>query len=304
MLANGIILFALLTNARKGTTNNLIANQTIADLYSCVMLLVSYALKIPKIYLTGIFGDIVCKLVIIDGLVWIGLITSVTSLVLLTLERYFKIVYPMVHRKHFRPWMTKAAVLVTWPNGVLRNVHLISSARVSDGECASGGVWNNFASKAAYGTAIFSWDFVIPMVVFIYCYTRILRVVRSTMSAASDTTAAVQSNSAATHGKMTRSTANATRTLVTVSATFAVCWAPMEINRMLMYTNTIGFTLAYHISLGIAFLNTAINPLIYAAKYQPVRKVLGTMFGISPRRTTVQPVTTTIEVIESKTFDG
>lgn len=291
MVANSIILWALLTHARKGTTNTLIANQTIADLCSCTVLFLTYTLKLPRFYLTGNLGIMLCKFIFIDTLVWVGLIASVTCLVLLTLERYFKIVYPMVHLKHFRPWMIKAAIVVTWLNGILRNVQLFTTARLHGGSCTDGGQWDTSAARIIYGTAIFTWDFVIPMVVFTYCYARILNVVRSTMSVASDKTD--QSNTGF-QDKATRSRNNATRTLVIVSVTFALCWAPLEINRLLMYSGTIDFKInAYYACVGIAFFNATINPFIYAAKYEPVRKILGRKFGFRSRNTTVAPVTTT-----------
>ena len=36
------------------------------------------------------------------------------GLVVITLERYFKIVHAIVHRKHYRDWMTAVGVAVPW----------------------------------------------------------------------------------------------------------------------------------------------------------------------------------------------
>src|SRR6218665_439745 len=114
MVANAAVLWALVSSRRKGNTNALIVNQTVADLYSCTFLIISHSLKIPKIYLTGVWGSLLCTFIRIDSLVWVGLIASITSLVILTLERYIKIVHPVFHRKQFRPWIIKPPVLVMW----------------------------------------------------------------------------------------------------------------------------------------------------------------------------------------------
>jgi len=39
------------------------------------------------------------------------------GLVVITLERYFKIVHAIAHRKHCRDWMTSVGVAVPWITG-------------------------------------------------------------------------------------------------------------------------------------------------------------------------------------------
>ena len=39
------------------------------------------------------------------------------GLVVITMERYFKIVHAVAHRKHYRSWMTKVGVVVPWISG-------------------------------------------------------------------------------------------------------------------------------------------------------------------------------------------
>ena len=36
------------------------------------------------------------------------------GLVIITLERYFKIVHAIAHRKYYRAWMTRVGVVVPW----------------------------------------------------------------------------------------------------------------------------------------------------------------------------------------------
>lgn len=44
---------------------------------------------------------------------------AVVSMVIIALERYMKIVHPVYHRNHFRPWMKFAGVILCWANGLL-----------------------------------------------------------------------------------------------------------------------------------------------------------------------------------------
>ena len=285
MLANGAVLWALVSKRPKGNTKIFILNQTVADFFSCTFLLISYAPRVSKIYLSGVWGSLLCTLLFIDGLIWVGLIASITSLVILTLERYFKIVHPVLHRKHFRPWIFKAAVLVTWGNGILRNLQLGLSARVTNGLCADGQLLKTFGAQLGYAMFLFVWDFLIPLTVFFYCYGRIVVVVGSTRSNMADISNTLSHTTA-------RIQTNVIRTLILVSATFIVCWTPCEINRMLLYTRVIPFNSSYYVIVAVAFLNAAVNPLIYAAKYQPVRKRLLNLIGCRDRGQTVAPMAT------------
>jgi len=40
------------------------------------------------------------------------------GLVVITVERYFKVVHAVAHRKYYRDWMTKAGVALPWISGL------------------------------------------------------------------------------------------------------------------------------------------------------------------------------------------
>jgi len=60
------------------------------------------------------------------------------GLVLITLERYFKIVHAIAHRKHYRDWMTKVGLVMPWILGVCTFVApAFISAGDAPGKCSS-----------------------------------------------------------------------------------------------------------------------------------------------------------------------
>jgi len=61
---------------------------------------------------------------------------SVYGLVIITTERYFKIVHAVAHRNHYRRWMTYFGVATPWLIGLLISaVHAIAVTRFVDGTC-------------------------------------------------------------------------------------------------------------------------------------------------------------------------
>ena len=65
--------------------------------------------------------------ILFDGatLVTVGLNGGTTSVVVHTLDRYWKIVHAVHHRKYHRRWMLYVGLLLPWLNGVA--VHLLPS---------------------------------------------------------------------------------------------------------------------------------------------------------------------------------
>jgi len=82
--------------------------------------------------------------ILFDGatLVTIGLHGGTASVVILTLDRYWKIVHAVHHRKHYRRWMLYVGLLLPWLNGVA--VHLLpatGTTRIVDGLCYPTKFW-------------------------------------------------------------------------------------------------------------------------------------------------------------------
>jgi len=61
---------------------------------------------------------------------------SVYGLVVITAERYFKIVHPVAHRNRYRRWMTYVGVATPWLIGlVIAGVHSVAVTRFINGTC-------------------------------------------------------------------------------------------------------------------------------------------------------------------------
>jgi len=119
---------------------------TTLELVACVMIAIRYTMDIAGVF--DHYSDSgpgsVALCILFDGatLVTIGLHGGTASVVVLTLDRYWKIVLSIHHRKYYRRWMLYVGLFVPWLNGVA--VHLLpatGTTRIVDGLCYPTKFW-------------------------------------------------------------------------------------------------------------------------------------------------------------------
>lgn len=138
-LANGFVLRVLCTkNKQKETKNVLLINQVSIDLYCCCSLVIAYGANIKTdslVFLSGWWSSVFCKVFDSQVFLWMGLNSSIASLVAITVERYVKILHPIGHRKHFHRWMATVVMVSTWIVGFLSNAAGFGTSEIVDGRC-------------------------------------------------------------------------------------------------------------------------------------------------------------------------
>jgi hypothetical protein len=152
-----------------------LVHQVAIDFYSCVILLITYSVKMCNIYHIGTSGYYLCQLLTSELLIWFGLDASMVNLAVITLERYVKIVHSTWHKNHFRPWMLYLGCVTAWICGIATNgLQMPLTTGIADGLCLSSVLWPNYGTQVFFGVFYFSIYFVLLLSIFIYCYGRIL----------------------------------------------------------------------------------------------------------------------------------
>ena len=279
MVGNALVLYALFAS-KQHKKLILIVNQNALDLVSSFSLLLIYILKLYNIYLSGTLGYWLCMLIFSENFMWSGTNGATINLAAITIDRYLKVVHPVWSRKWLRPWVIYLGVAFSWLAGIGYNtVVVFVTSIVIDGICYG---YYNFVSDVQYraylGWYIASFYFVI-LVIFTFCYGRILVAVRrqarvmAAHSATGTSTAQTQAQAQAHHIQ-----SNVIKTMVLVSAFYAITWGPANVYYVLALLNYPQELTAndsrYYATLFVGFLYTSANPFIYATKFNPVRKVL------------------------------
>jgi len=240
-LANGFVLLALLCarQSRRKKINVFIIHQSLLDLLACLFLILTIVSDMFQA--TSATGSwIVCLVLKSNTLVAVVSYSSIAGLVVITAERYVKIVHPVVYRNRYRPWMTYAGVILPWVDGVC--TYLIpawSTAALIDGRCWRF-MWPTQAMYSAYTMTMFIWHYVAPPTFFFFAYSRIIGVIRRqnrTVGTAETTGSTLASCSTQVTGagatgrrqKHHSSQLNVVRTMMIIVLCFCICYLPYKV---------------------------------------------------------------------------
>jgi len=268
--ANALILYGMVAS-KQHKKQLLIFNQNALDLFSSILLVVTYGAKLAKISLIGSVGYWLCMWLLSENILWCGILASKFNLILVTIERYLKVVH---HKKVPRNWMYCAAAF-SWISGFVLSIGItLTTTDVIDGICYAYVVWSSKESQLAYGIWYFFFFFFVMLAVFIFCYGHILKLIRRQASVMASHSGAAASNTQ--QAKTNQMQINVVKTMVFVSVFYAVSDLPMNVYYLLLNINTHMTIIesGYYTSLFISFFYICANPFIYAIKFDPVKRVL------------------------------
>ena len=281
--ANAIILYAMVAS-NQHRKQVLIFNQNAQDLFSSVFLVITYGAKLGNVPLVGWFGYWWCKWLVSENILWCGILASKVNLILVTIERYLKVTSPGFSKRMLRSWRIYIAAAFSWIFGFALSIGItLTTTDVLDGICYAYVLWNSRASQLAYGIFYFLFFFLIMIAIFIFCYVRILILIRKQAQVMATHTAAGSSV------RTNQVQSNIIKTMIIVSAFYAISEMPMEVYYLILnIDNTITLLESgYYTSLFISFLYICTNPFVYAAKFDPVKRIL--VSWIPCKKTPEQP---------------
>jgi len=230
-LANAYVLLALLLskNSAGNNVNVFITHQAILDFTACVFLFLGYLLNKIRTPMSESLAVFMCLFFGTHTITILATNASIGGLLVITVERYVKIVHHIYHRNHYRPWMTRAGIVLPWIYGICTSlVPAWATTRVVNGRCMRESFWAIGELKAAWGVAKFFVLYLVPLVVFVCAYWKILAVIRRRQMLVGQTqpqagtSASIGATAAAQKNRRTEM--NIVRTMIMVSVTFAVCF--------------------------------------------------------------------------------
>jgi len=288
---NGLVLYALFAS-KQHKKHVLIVNQNILDLFASFFLSVTFGVQLFNIPLSGELGHWLCMMLLSELLIWCFTNGSMINLAIVTIDRYLMIVYPTKSKRWVRPWVIYSACAVSWFVGISWAMPVVFySAKVIGGICVVFAFHDDVANIASSIAYIVLFYFII-LAIFIFCYWRILLVIRRQARVMASHSAAGPSNASQVQSHRIQS--NVIKTMILVSALYTIAWLPLNIYSLLGTAGLISFLSfddsRFYALLCIAFLYTATNPFIYATKFNPVKKILLEMFPC--KKTPVEPTGT------------
>ncbi|XP_070537555.1 galanin receptor 2a-like [Ptychodera flava] len=269
--------------ALQTRTNIFVVNQAAVDFFSSVLIISIH--RIPgKTYYSqsSVFDQFVCRFWASRYLMWSSLLASTYSLVVLTFERYLAIVYPLKYVANFTLRRAKALIMVSWVLAFAWQTYAILRTRVIDGQCKKIRISTEISHFI--GICSFSIQYFIPLAAMAFAYTHIAIVLcppkmLRPASAAPTTVSVSTASSQRTEGldertkSLHRARRNVYKTLCLVFLAFAICWTPNQLYFLLINFGVFSSInqRVHEATVALAYLNSCINPIIYALKYKQFR---------------------------------
>ena len=198
---------------------------------------------------------------------WGLFFSSTMNLLALTVERYLGIVHPFTYDRYVTRRRTKVLIVVEWIFGsVLSGAALVPSSGMVDGgkTCTTYSIFPSLLAWRVYGASWFIINMIIPVVIIVYSYGRILLFLHKNERTMSDF------SNRERDAKARQARNNVLRTCFIVAVCYFICWAPNVIHFFVYNLGVrVSFTTPlYHLTAIMVYLNGCINPVIYAAQFK------------------------------------
>lgn len=240
-------------------TNLLIMSLAVADLL--VGLIVMPVNILDLVDSCWYFGETMCSLYPVVN--YISVSASAGSLVFIAVDWYIAVYKPLLYSTQVTIPKTSLFIVLTWSCAILYNTlffffngHLLQPEAFSrcDGECVV--VQTRSASMADLCVS-----FLCPCFTILFLYLRIFKVVRQQVRSIS----VAECDSA--HGRGVKGAKNkAAKTLGIVIFIYLSCWIPFYLNSMFAESLS-SMSLVWIVLNWLVYLNSSVNPLIYAIFY-------------------------------------
>ncbi|XP_022096564.1 cholecystokinin receptor type A-like [Acanthaster planci] len=286
-------------------TNAFICHQAVIDLLGSLLLVLQNNIPVPDPVPATTAGEVLCRMWIGDALLWVMFVTSTFSLLALTLERYFAIVYPFRFQALFSKKSTVVMMIVVWLMGLLLKSYSFLIYSVIDGRCK----FLQLEASKVMGPLLICLQYFVPAIIMLFCYTHItITLKRSAKQIAPLTTTSYQHGVEGSHiqavtamgqerqqprlvneqqESLLRARRNTFKTLFIVFVTFLICWSPSQFTFFMFNVGWIKIDFDGPLMVTSTILvasNCCINPIIYSFKYRQFRRAFRMVVGRPDRR--------------------
>ena len=289
-IGNVFVVIVMLSSpsVRKKIPNMYIIHQSVIDALVSVALMGTARIP-PSPSYHGILGYLDCLVWQSKLILWVLLLCSTYNLVVLTIERYIEIVFPIYHKVSFSRTKATLSLVSVWVFSIAFELAgKTPPTYTENGQCHFIARWPSHTARRVYGIWVVIVKFFLPLIVLIYCYGHIAVMLQKRIENAPSNgpqTAAERSRNAQV-ARLQKGKRNTVKTLALVATAFVLCWS---CNQFYFLFYNIGYNLSlksdfYHFSVIMNFVNSCINPIIYVFKFEQFQEATKRLFSIIFRK--------------------
>ena len=275
LVGNLLMIYVTFKTARlRTTTNLLVANMAVADLmitFFAMPYIVMY-LYLQNIWISGVIGDITCK--IVQYALALSISASILTHVLIAIDRFFCIVFPFKRVTFFKNART-SYTLIWCTSFLLMSPYLVvyESKKYPDGNSYCNLRLEYLYYLQIYFCLVFVILYLIPLLFIATLYTFICRKLWKHKVPGIRSPKLLPKREV--HNKKT------VKMLIILVIAFALCWLPAHIMHLLTYfRNDQALPLVVSLlSYWACHLHSAVNPLLVALLNGLYRKACREIFN-------------------------
>ncbi len=246
------------------------------------MIILRSEIVLPDIIPSNSLGRFICHFWFSNFSLFYFFILSTFNLLVLTMERYFAIVYPFKYQAAFASWprlKVSLSMAMCWIFNTILMSYTLLIYKQKNGKC----IQNLIPGANIIGILVAILQYVIPVGVMLFAYICIS--VEMKRGAARVGPAPAQhlpggANAPDMAESLLRARRNTFKMLLIVFVTFLICWTP---NQVIFLMFNLGWKLEFNewyylLSVAMVATNSCVNPVIYAFKFRQFRKGLRQVF--------------------------
>jgi hypothetical protein len=294
VLSNAATLSVIWTASDFTRTKSglLIAQQTSIDLLSSLLFVVTHVVLLTPGDVRGVWGEVFCRVIKTQGLLWLCLKASTLNLLNISFERYLQVVRPIYHRQRFTRTKTFLLMTSAWLGSTALNLPLFVACFADDaGFCNfAEGPLGSIKAQFAYGLAEFLAVYLLPFVLMTFFYGRMLSVINTKLVRSNTPTRGHYVRQSSNSGQcLSTAQVNLVKTFLLVSLLYVVCWTPTQLYCLLFGLRSwidLPFPTPFHdagyaVAMTLTVFNLCVNPVVYACKLQVFRARVIRIFACS-----------------------
>ncbi|CAI5696227.1 unnamed protein product [Oreochromis niloticus] len=197
------------------------------------------------------FNESLCK--VVTAILKMNAFCSIYFLVMVSIDRYVALVYPLSHKRIRRLFYAKLACAVVWFLGLVFALPAFIYRKLLDFKCI---LDFDKDQHLVYELTTIIFSFIIPFFIIFFCTLKIIQALRNRPNG---------------HGTEQK----ATTLILVVLLAFLICWGPFQLSRILdlferlqilKHVGILGdhkILVCKQITVYLAFFNSVLNPILY-----------------------------------------
>ena len=248
------------------TTNYLIVNLAITDSFVCLFSALQPIWDKLVLPTSEIAKHLFCHLLESQICVWFSTTSSAVALVLVSLERFIGVVYPLHYQLLITARRVRIAITFQWITALIAQIHNVFFVLYDE-------TGNNCVFKVPVGFYALQniISYVFPVVTLIYLYYRMfssLRLVLRPNEGTNTADARMEQNR--------RVRRNVLINLFIITILFVAFWTPCQVTFLLRYfldtkINNVTYVITVYM---LALCNSVVNPIVYCFRYKQFQMAL------------------------------